>query len=282
MLIKEFQKIIDQLILHVSSNLDIDESKVKEVFNSFSLDSSTSSIKKESTTLKSSDTEKKPPKPKPQVSSDGEVRKCPYVYSKSREGEVCGVRAGYEVAGKFYCSTHAKYEQKRIEKANEPTPLKKPLKSKVIELDEEEEKIVKKTVPSKTITKANSKSAADEKSARLIEKVAQTPKVKLNKWGNYEDQEYHVVWSSDKTKVVGNQLEDGKIGGLTQDQIDYCEMNGWKFEVKKTLEKEKVPVQPPKPSKESIKNVDNLEEQDEDEGDLEENEEDIDEDIELD
>jgi hypothetical protein len=270
--IGEIQKMMNGLIAHVSENTGLDPIKVRDVFNSYNASTSNTSNTSSNTNTSVSKNEapKKPRQSLPKVEG-GEAHKCPYVFSKIRTGEVCGVKATYEVAGTFYCSKHATQEQKKLETSTEP---KKP-KSNIILTDEEEKK-TKKTLPKSTgASKTASKNIADEKSAKLIDRISSGRKVKKNTWGNYEDTETHIVWNPEKTKVIGNQLEDGSIGPLTQEQIDDCELNEWEFEVKKVSKKEVVPQQPPPPSKVEEVVIEIPEENVEEDIELEEEDEDI-------
>jgi hypothetical protein len=64
----------------------------------------------------------------------------------------------------------------------------------------------------------------------MIENKGSILKVRKNKFGNYIDFNTNIVFEKNTSKVLGNQLDNGSIGPLTNDQIFICEKNNFIFD----------------------------------------------------
>ncbi len=243
------QECVNKLLSHLSTKLNIDEDDVRKAAESYGKKSKSSSpsgtARSASTTTKpkSSDvatksksssvvTKPKSSGPSGTARSASTATKstvCAYAYQKGDSaGTLCGRQAKNDVNGKMYCATHAK----SMEKAATKTVVKSKPKPK---------------------TKAAAKENANEKSEDLVNRVIQHKQkcqIKKNQWGNYVDHQSNMVFDRHTSTAIGNQLDNGKIGSLTKEQIAKCELNDWPFDPpKEKAQAKNVPKQPAPKSK---------------------------------
>lgn len=276
-----FQNILDELSVHLSKTLDIEESKIKSAFSSFKSEKSQLLPKKELPSKEGAKKEitKKESSPRPKESTHSKESHpkeskdsgpCSYIFTRQpKTGERCPVKGTNKSGDNYYCSKHFKSETTKS--------------SSTADIEEGIKKVAKKA-PTAATTKAANKEVAEEKSKDLIDKllVKKTMRCVINSHGNYWFKENGMVIDKDTKTILGNQEEDGSIGDLSQEQIDVCEAHNWNFVRKSTEKKQKVPTQPPPLSKKVETLPSKVEEIEEDEEVPVEEEEEDDEDIDLD
>lgn len=224
-----FKNLIDTLSKQISSDLSVDQTDVKE-----SIDKVLKNCEIGNTNTKSAPTTTKSSK-----SDNSSKNECCYVFPESskKKGEKCTTAGKHDHEGKNYCGTHYKMLTKE--------PAKKETKT----------------------TKTAAKKSVDEKTEKLVEKVIVKDKLNIrkNKFGNYCDVETNIVFDRDSKKALGNQLETGKIGPLTKEQISFCESKNLSFDPP-----EKAKIVPPKvtASKKEEKSEDELSFNEDDDIDL--------------
>ncbi len=236
----EFQNMMNELSLHLSKTLKVDESKIKEAFSSFSKDK-TSHLKKTSPSLKkekpqlkeTSHLKESHPKETAHPKESKEAGPCSYIFTRQpKTGERCPVKGTNKSGDNYYCSKHFKSE---TTKSTTSTDIEEGIKK------------VAKKAPTSTATKTVNKEVSEEKSQDFINKILEKKKTRCvsNEHGNFWFKENRMVIDKDTKTILGNQEEDGSIGDLSQEQIDICEANSWNFVKKSTEKKQKVPIQPP-------------------------------------
>ena len=100
-----------------------------------------------------------------------------------------------------------------------------------------DEEVVKKTPSkkepkaSKTNKKSKLKEAIDPKSevASNVEKQKDTAVIQQNSFGNWEHFGTGLVWDKTLGLVNGKQLSNGSIGPLSENDIQLCILNKWKY-----------------------------------------------------
>lgn len=168
---------------------------------------------KKSKSSKEATPKKETKKESPSKNSDGI---CEGINAAKKER--CTFKGKHEHEGKMYCVKH--FNQVSKEKSE--------------------------VVKSKT-SKTSVKKSSDDKTEKMVEKLVidkATTTTRKNKWGNFQTND-GIVIEKDTKKVLGNQLDNGKLGPLTTEQISICEANNWIFD---KPEKEKIPTPPPKKS----------------------------------
>ncbi len=227
-----FEDILKRLVSHLADSLNLEEDDVQEAFNSYEFNCEKPSKPKTASTLSKpkdkSTVSEGSSKPKSATKGSSSKQKCSYTYQKGeKNGTMCSAGAGHEVDGKMYCATHAKSvsnaTQKPTKKSSTPAPK----------------------------TKLSAKHAADENSKDLVNRLVKDNRnIKKNKWNNYVDHDTNIVFDKQTKKALGNQLSSGKIGPLTKEQMDACEMHHWAFDAPKSETKAKsLPTPPPPKSK---------------------------------
>lgn len=210
-----FKNLIETLSNQISSDLSVEKEDVKESIDKVFKNCEIGDVKISSSKSESDKSNSAKSVSKTESNDDG---KCSYVFpdSSKKKGQKCTTAGKHDHEGKNYCGTHYKM------------------------LTKEQPKKETKT------TKTASKKSVDEKTEKLVEKVVEKKlmNVRKNKFGNYCDVENNIVIDRETKKALGNQLESGKIGPLTKEQIAFCEAENIIFD---PPEKEK--IAPPKITK---------------------------------
>jgi hypothetical protein len=92
--------------------------------------------------------------------------------------------------------------------------------------------------PQKLATKSESKTATAsmEVIKKLTSKIPNMA-IRKNAFGNYEHPETSLVFEKDTHKVIGKQLDSGKIATLTDEDIEQCKKFKFTYEIPDNLDK---------------------------------------------
>jgi hypothetical protein len=72
----------------------------------------------------------------------------------------------------------------------------------------------------------------------ILQKIihsSDTIHIRRNSYDNYEHPETGLVFDTITKKVIGHQLDDGRIGGLTSQDIELCKYHNFQYEIPETL-----------------------------------------------
>lgn len=180
---------------------------------------------------------------KPSVSAPVSTSKstgiCTYLLrSGKNKGQPCGTKE--KASGSSRCKTHeGKEEEKSTETPSKSTSVakKEPIKEEVANetSDEGEDSACETVKPTKVSRSSKSKRVAQlqKMEQQEVVKTIQTRRcdvpITKSPFGNYVHTGTCLAWDRETSSVKGRELPNGQVVPLTENDIQLCIANGWKY-----------------------------------------------------
>ena len=180
-----------------------------------------------------------PKKASVESSSSSQAGRCTYLLKSGKnKGQPCGAKES--VAGTCRCKTHAGKDMEEPATAKTPGDDKKEFAKSTAKSDAPEVEDKKKE-PVKTTKSKKGQDLKDMEQKEVIKIIEQRrhdiPIVK-SKFGNYTHVGTSLVWERDTMCVVGREMPNGTVLPLSENDIQLCIANSWKYKSEMKINRE--------------------------------------------